>query len=108
VKALDLFCFLEVFNYCFLGCRKRDQAQNLWDLLLGKNICESKEKEFNISDTSELGSKCFYLSVEGLCRGAGASVIKVVDDVLVMGGHCFSDSIEGLKPRLTDRFLPVC
>jgi hypothetical protein len=44
----------------------RDQAQKLCDLiLLRENIYESKEKERNISDSSELSSKCFYLSVEG-------------------------------------------
>ena len=35
---------------------------------LGINFSQSKKKKSNISNTSKLGSECFYFSIKGFCR----------------------------------------
>jgi hypothetical protein len=48
------------------------------NMCLSKDICQSKEKEFNIDNSSQRSSKGFNFSIETFSRSIGTSIDKEV------------------------------
>jgi hypothetical protein len=47
-------------------------------MCLSKDLCQSKEKEFNIDNSSQRSSKGFNFSIETFSRSIGTSIDKEV------------------------------
>jgi hypothetical protein len=75
-------------------------------MCLSINIGQSKQKEFNIHDSSQRGSKSFNFCVERFCGSIGAPVDEEVQNLFVMfiygSGHC----IERLESALCHLVVP--
>jgi hypothetical protein len=75
---------------------------------LRKDLCKPEDKERYIPNSSELRSERFYFCIEGLSRLIGSTVVKVVQDCLIVIHERLNYSFEVLRSHCPDFVVPPC